>query len=416
VKGRSRQPHALREALVAGLYVLIGVALLLVVGATSGLVHVSEALADAAGVTPAASSPSAASPSPSGTPSSSLAVASPSPSPSPSPGVSATLTTTVLGAVTVHNGQYATVRYRADDSAGGTVTVDLLITAGDGTVLRRLVTGKPVPVGIAQKWRGRLRLRRGRYVLVAHAADSSGQTEASAQTAALHVLAKLPPLVPTQRARRAAFAWASRRAGDVAVAVIDSRGHLYGYHPWRRFTTASVVKALILVTYLRQHRHVSASMRSVLTRMIEYSDNAAADLTYRLVGRSSVQHLARLAHMRSFTAGSAWIVSRVAPADMARFFLDMHRYIPARHRRFADHLLSHVVSYESWGIPAAAVSLGYRVYFKPGWLGAWILANEAARLERDSVTVGLAVFTDGNPTSSYGKETIAGVTARLLRR
>ena len=415
MEGRSRQPHALREALVTGLYVLTGVALLLVVGATSGLVHVSEALADAAGVTPAASSPSAASPAPSGAPSS-LAVASPSPSPSPSPGVSATLTTTVLGAVTVHNGQYATVRYRADDSAGGTVSVDLLVTARNGAVLRRLVTGKPVPVGVTQKWRGRLRLRRGRYLVVAHATDASGQTEASAQTAALHVLAKLPPLVPTQRARRAAFAWAARRAGAVAVAVIDSRGRLYGYHPWRRFTTASVVKALILVTYLRQHRHVSASVRSVLTRMIEYSDNAAADLTYRLVGRSSVQHLARLAHMRSFTAGSAWIVSRAAPADMGRFFLDMHRYIPAGHRRFADHLLSHVVSYESWGIPAAAVSLGYRVYFKPGWLGAWMLANEAARLERDSVTIGLAVFTDGNPTSSYGKETIAGVTARLLRR
>ena len=56
------------------------------------------------------------------------------------------------------------------------------------------------------------------------------------------------------------------------------------------------------------------------------------------------------------------------------------------------------------------------MYFKPGWLGAWILANEAARLERQRVRIGLAVFTEQNPTSSYGKDTIAGVTARLLRR
>jgi hypothetical protein len=56
------------------------------------------------------------------------------------------------------------------------------------------------------------------------------------------------------------------------------------------------------------------------------------------------------------------------------------------------------------------------VFFKAGWLGAWTLASEAARLERERVRVGLAVFTDDNPTSTYGKETVAGVTARLLRR
>ena len=64
----------------------------------------------------------------------------------------------------------------------------------------------------------------------------------------------------------------------------------------------------------------------------------------------------------------------------------------------------------------AAEPRGYRVYFKPGWLGAWTLANEAARLERRRVRIGLAVFTDHNPSSTYGKDTIAGVTARLLRR
>lgn len=70
---------------------------------------------------------------------------------------------------------------------------------------------------------------------------------------------------------------------------------------------------------------------------------------------------------------------------------------------------------QRWGIPAAAVPRGYRVYFKPGWLGAWVLANEATRLEGHRVRLGLAFFTDGNPYSSYGKETIAGVTLRLLR-
>ena len=173
---------------------------------------------------------------------------------------------------------------------------------------------------------------------------------------------------------------------------------------------------MLLVAYLRRHSSVDGGMRATLTRMITVSDNAAADAVYRSVGRRGLQRLARRARMTTFRSSGAWIVCRVGAADMARFFRDMERYIPTQHRRFANGLLAHIVSYQRWGVPAAAEPLGYRVYFKPGWLGAWTLANEAARLERRRVRIGLAVFTDHNPTSSYGKETIAGVTARLLRR
>jgi hypothetical protein len=230
------------------------------------------------------------------------------------------------------------------------------------------------------------------------------------------MLAPLPTLVPTASARRAAFSWAARRAGRVAVAVVDSHGRLFGYREDRRFITASLVKPMLLVAYLRRHATVSPAMRATLTSMITVSDNASADAVYRSVGRDGLRRLAHLAGMRSFQTSGAWILCRVSAADMARFFRDMERYIPRVHSRFANGLLSHIVSYQSWGIPEAARPLGYRVFFKAGWLGAWTLANEAARLERKRVRIGLAVFTDDNPTSTYGKETVAGVTARLLRR
>ena len=394
-RARQQRPSR-RDALVTGLYLAAGVTLLLVVAVMSGLAGVSEAVADTAGVPPA--------------------VSSPSPSSSASPGVSETLTTTVTHDVTVHRGQCASVFYRADDSAGESATVELLMTTRHGTVLRRLVTGRTVPVGTIRKWRGRLRLPRGTYLLVAHAVDESGRTEASAQTAKLRVLAQLPRLVPTARARRAAFAWAARRAGDVAVAVVDSRGHLYGYHAKRPFITASTVKAMLLVAYLRRHASVSAGMRATLTSMITVSDNDSADVVYASVGRRGLERLARLAGMSSFRASGTWISCRVDAADMARFFRDMERYLPRGHRRFANGLLSHVAAYQSWGIPAAARPMGYRVYFKAGWLGDWILADQAARVENGRVRLGIAVFTSGNATGSYGKETIAGVAARLLRR
>ena len=392
--GAPRQPTPRSDALVAGLYLAAGVACLFV-AVTWGVGHLRHSVAHAgASASTSASSPPA----------------------SPSPGTSETLTTTVAGSATVHSGSVARVRYRADDTAGGAVTVDLLVTTRSGAVRRRLVTGRVAQAGVGHVWRGRLRLPRGRYLLVAHAVDASGRTEASARTASLRVLAPLPPLVPTASNRRAAFAWAARRAGRVAVAVVDSRGRLHGYREDRRFITASLVKPMLLVAYLRRHATVSPAMRATLTRMITVSDNTSADAVYGSVGRDGLRRLARLARMRSFRTSGAWILCRVSAADMARFFRDMERYVPRPHRRFVNGLLNHIVTYQSWGIPEAARPLGYRVFFKAGWLGAWTLANEAARLERKRVRVGLAVFTDRNPSDGYGKETVAGVTARLLRR
>ena len=325
------------------------------------------------------------------------------------------LVTTALSGVTVHHGVRATFTFRVDDPAGGPLVADLVVERAGGQVVRTLAAGLAVTSGLTQVWQGRIVLPRGRYVYLVHVTDAAGRTEARATPAALRVLAALPALMPTQRAIKRAFAWARARAGDVAAAVVDSRGELHGYRATRRFYSASMVKAMLLVAYLRGHRHVPPAVRSALSRMIERSDNAAPDLVYGIVGRRGLVAVARLSGMRRFRPSGGWITTLVTAADMARFFRDMHDYIPARHVRFADSLLSGIIPAESWGVPAAARSLHYRVYFKGGWLGAWVLASQSARLQRRSVRLGLAVFTDGNPGPDYGKETIRGVTARLLR-
>jgi hypothetical protein len=330
--------------------------------------------------------------------------------------VNPALVTSALADVSVHRGTSAVFTFRVDDPAGGTVAADLVVVGPDGQVVLTLAAGLAVTVGQDQAWEGRVDLPRGDYVYLVHATDAAGGTEAQAAPAALHVLAALPPLVPTPRALGRAFAWARSRAGEVAVAVVDSRGALHGFRATRRFRSASMVKAMLLVAYLRGHRSVSPAMRGVLARMIEHSDNAAADLVYEIVGRRGLVRLARTAGMRRFRPDGGWITTLVTAADLARFFRDMHDYIPVRHIRFADRLLTGIVPAESWGVPAAARPLHYRVYFKGGWLGAWVLASQSARLERSSVRLGLAVFTDRNPGSTYGKETIRGVTARLLER
>jgi hypothetical protein len=57
----------------------------------------------------------------------------------------------------------------------------------------------------------------------------------------------------------------------------------------------------------------------------------------------------------------------------------------------------------------------WQVLFKGGWLPVEKVFNQVARLERPPVTFTIAVLTAGEPSMSYGEQTIEGVAATLLR-
>jgi hypothetical protein len=59
---------------------------------------------------------------------------------------------------------------------------------------------------------------------------------------------------------------------------------------------------------------------------------------------------------------------------------------------------------------------GWRVYFKGGWgSGTGAVDHQVALLRRGNRRVSIAVLTTGSPNHEYGKETLRGVFARLLR-
>lgn len=217
----------------------------------------------------------------------------------------------------------------------------------------------------------------------------------------------------------AARDWAAQRAGDVSFALrTERRG--WSWRGAATYRSASVVKAMLLVAYLRRpevrRRGLTASERALLAPMIRYSDNGAADSIHARVGVGGLGALARRAGMRHFSAYPVWGGSSIAAVDQARFFLRVDRLVPRRHRDYAMRLLRGIVTTQRWGI-ARAVPDGWRIAFKGGW-GRGVtreVNHQAALLTNARLRVSIAVLTADNPSHAYGAATQQGVAARLLR-
>ena len=202
--------------------------------------------------------------------------------------------------------------------------------------------------------------------------------------------------------------------------MIDERGRIHGYRRAVQYSSASLVKAMLLVSYLNRkdvrRRALRGGERGLLGPMIRLSDNDAASAIYERVGEDGLNRLARRTGMRGFAANPVWGGCQVTARDQARFFARIRALLPKLHRKYAMSLLRHIVSYERWGIPPGAPG-GWVPYFKGGWFrddDGWRV-HQAALLRQGDRRLAIAVLTRGSPTLEYGAATITGVTSRLLR-
>jgi Beta-lactamase enzyme family len=226
---------------------------------------------------------------------------------------------------------------------------------------------------------------------------------------------------PSDAALAAAARYAEAREGRVSFAVLASQGALSGVDAGRAYESASLVKAMILVAYLRelaaQGREPTDLELQYMDAMIRVSDNFSATQLYELVGPDALDAVAADAGMRGFASSAFWGNCLVTAADQARFFIALDRLLPGAHREYGRDLLGGVASFHSWGIPQAARP-AWRVFFKGGWRPddeEGEIVHQAALLERRAQRVAIAVLTDLNPSETYGHESIRGVTQRLLR-
>ena len=216
----------------------------------------------------------------------------------------------------------------------------------------------------------------------------------------------------------AATAYARGRAGQVSFAVRTER-RLRGFDVTRSVPAASVLKAMLLVTYLRRpdvrRRALAKRDVALLEPMVRWSDSVAATRVRDIVGDAGLRRLARRAHMKRFRPAAAWGMSSVDAADQTRFFLHLDGFVPARHRDFALRLLGSIVPSQRWGVGRVARP-GWALYFKGGWgSGTGAVDHQVALLRRGARRFALAILTTSSPGHAYGKETLRGVAARLLR-
>jgi beta-lactamase class A len=216
----------------------------------------------------------------------------------------------------------------------------------------------------------------------------------------------------------AASKYAQGRAGQVTFAVRTPR-RLYGRGVTRTVPSASVLKAMLLVSYLRRHsvrhRRLRPADRRLIVPMVRWSDNFSASVIRRIVGDRGLRGLARRAHMRRFRPASPWGVSRIDAADQARFLFRIDRLVPRRHRRTALRLLGSIVRPQRWGIGHERPR-GWALYFKGGWgSGTGWVDHQVALLRRGRRRLSVAILTTNSPSHAYGKRTLRGVAARLLR-
>jgi hypothetical protein len=181
-----------------------------------------------------------------------------------------------------------------------------------------------------------------------------------------------------------------------------------------------VLKAMLLVAYLRRPdvrgRELEQWERDLLAPMIRRSDNAAASRMVGLVGEARLDALAKAAGTEHFRLHwPIWGQSEITPRGQALFFHKIDRLVPARHRRYAMHLLATVVPSQRWGVGRVPNGL-WNLYFKGGWgSGTGLVDHQVALYRAGGERFSLALFTRFDPNHDYGKETLRGLAARLLR-
>jgi hypothetical protein len=221
----------------------------------------------------------------------------------------------------------------------------------------------------------------------------------------------------------------ARHGANVGVTVFDmTRGVTYRYEATRPFITASSVKVLIMLAFLRgleaAHRRPTDDQVALLTAMIEHSDNGAASVLNAAVGGAAgLQRFAKTLRLAGFQPGGSrgWGWGTLTTDAMARLltlFQQGKVLSSAADTRLARALLGHVEEDQRFGVGWTAPA-GATVQLKDGWVpgpdGLWVANSSGIVISRHATWV-IAVFTAHLSSLERGIEILDHVCAAIAAR
>ena len=235
-----------------------------------------------------------------------------------------------------------------------------------------------------------------------------------------------------------AASYLATRDSTVSAAVYDlDTRQLWTIGYDRPQVEASIVKLDILDTLLRQHskRHgLSENYKALARLMIEDSDNAAATTLWDAVGGArGIRAFNAAAGLVDTSPSSCvvcpgfpwpgWGLTTTGPVDqimLLRQIVQPGGLLTKAERSYAIHLMENVTPEQRWGV-SSGVPVRATVALKNGWLPLnqastdWQI-NSAGWISGFGRNYLVAVLTTGNPTESYGIETINRLSALIWRR
>jgi len=219
------------------------------------------------------------------------------------------------------------------------------------------------------------------------------------------------------------------RSGDITAAVENLHtGRTYLWNPRERAQTASIIKADILETLLRQaivsHNPPDQETAGVIQGMIEDSDNDdATQLWDQVGGASGISAYNKLVGMTQTDPNTDgyWGETTTSAADQIKLLqqlVDKHGLLEPASQRYQLGLMKSVVSGQNWGV-SGGVPAGVSVALKNGWLPLssdtdWEI-NSIGRIKGDGRWYLIAVLTAHDPSEQYGIDTIDGISSLVWR-
>jgi hypothetical protein len=195
----------------------------------------------------------------------------------------------------------------------------------------------------------------------------------------------------------------------------------------RHFSSASIVKTIILAALLRWHQEtgtpLSATEQYEATLMITQSDNDAATYLWNEVGLDRLQDFLDAAKMNETELGQDgyWGLTQVTAHDemlLLELLDGPNSVLDSASRSYELGLMSQVISSQRWGTPYGAPA-DVTVHVKNGWLPdpLWHVNSLGVFTGKDGADKNylIAVLTDDNPTEQDGIDTIQSVAQAVHR-